>query len=125
MQKYLPLLFLLLVACEPSDSDSNSTATIEPENLVVDENTAIIDPQAYELTPVAGTDLQTAVRRNARGKVLEMGNVDGSMRKQGDWTIYHTDNKLPAEIATFVDGKYHGALIKIDLYGKVDEMMHY
>ncbi|MEM8585558.1 MAG: hypothetical protein AAGF87_14860 [Bacteroidota bacterium] len=122
MHKVLPWLFLLITACQ---QQTESTAEPTAQDVVIDENTATIDPQRFELTPVEGTDLQTAVRRNPEGKVMEMGHVDAAMRKQGDWTVYHSNNRLPASFATFVDGKYHGGLINIDIYGKVDEMMHY
>jgi antitoxin component YwqK of YwqJK toxin-antitoxin module len=85
---------------------------------------ALVDGTEYELTEVAGTAAQHAVRRDPLGKIIEEGYIQNGV-KQGAWTTYTTDSYLPETVTSYVDGVLNGPYLEFDPQGRVTLMANY
>ena len=82
------------------------------------------DFAGFEMTPVAGSSLQKAIKKNGDGKIMEEGFVETG-QKNGQWTIYNDDNNLPKSIANYSNGLYNGTLIEFNKRGQIEKMTSY
>jgi antitoxin component YwqK of YwqJK toxin-antitoxin module len=82
------------------------------------------DFAGFEMTPIAGSNMQKAVKKNPDGKILEEGFVENG-QKTGQWTVYNDDNNLPKSIATYSNGLYNGTLIEFNKRGQIEKMISY
>jgi antitoxin component YwqK of YwqJK toxin-antitoxin module len=113
---YLLLISLLcFTACgqEKSHAASDTTA-----------NSAAPRLDGYELTAIPGINAQEAVKRNAAGKVIEIGTVENGQR-QGSWTTYSTTGYAPVKIEHYLNGQLHGAYLEMDNVGRLLKSANY
>jgi len=78
----------------------------------------------FNLTKVAGTNLQRAEKLDINGKVAEEGLLKDGMRN-GVWVKYHEGSVFPAVLASYVDNKYNGLYLEFDINQQVTLRANY
>ena len=69
--------------------------------------------EGFDISALSGSDLSTAVRKDAEGNVLEEGNIVNN-QKEGAWLSYYSSNRDKGKIQTLTN--YHkGVKNGIDL----------
>lgn len=111
----LLLGLLSFSACGPDESASAAATSTAAKTPKID---------GYELTAIPGIGAQQAVKHNAAGKVMEIGNVENGQR-QGSWATYSTTGFAPIKIETYLDGQLHGAYLEMDNVGRLIKSAHY
>ncbi len=102
---WLMLGVLWTTSCEQGTSEK-SPAAEKP-----------IDPNAYVLSPIPGTDAQQAIRKTVNDVIIEKGLIKNG-KKVGAWVTYHDDERhYPKSIASMVDGKYNGIYMEFNNRG--------
>jgi len=112
----LTLLICGLFACNPTDTPKGReqvTAT-PPTNV-----------SGYDLQAVPGTNWQSAVKKNASGKVIEMGFLENG-RRVGTWALYeHATTRLPSQISHYENGKLTGIQMQLNEGGQTRSIANY
>ncbi len=86
--------------------------------------TVAVDGQEYEITPIPGSDMQRATKRDPLGDIIEYGFVHNGL-KQGTWTTYNQDSKAPEKIMSYIDGALNGPYIEMDPQGRFALLANY
>lgn len=82
------------------------------------------DFAGFEMMAISGVATQKAVKKNADGKLTEMGMVANG-QKHGQWVTYNVDNGLPKSITNFVEGLKSGVMIEFNKRGQIEKMTNY
>lgn len=109
--RFLPLL-LLLLACGSNTDPAVATATLADSE------------REYELTDIAGTTAQRAVARDPLGTIIEEGFIENGL-KQGTWTTYNPDSKLPETVISYLDGALNGPYLETDNNARFTKVANY
>lgn len=109
----MTLLFSLSYCQDASQSASSGPV----ETVVVDEN-------EYELSPVAGSSAQLAIKRNLLGGVEETGYILNG-NKEGTWTTYTAEQDHPMKIVSYIEGALNGPYIEMDQQGRIALLANY
>lgn len=118
MRLYFFLLMVTLLGLSACGQDNKTTAS--------EATTSVAAPKldGYELMPIPGLNAQQAIKRNAAGKVLEIGNVEGGQR-QGSWTTYSPTGYAPIKVENYLNGQLHGAYLEMDNVGRLIKSANY
>lgn len=116
---YFFVLLALLASCTQDAGNTPPTST-----SVATAPTTSLNLEGYELTPLPGTNAQSAVKRNADGKVAAMGTIENGQR-QGSWTTYAATGYAPIKIEHYLNGQLHGAYLEMDNMGRLIKSANY
>ncbi len=111
----LVLSLTLLISCKEKD-----TAGVNPK---ADAVQGTFDLKEFTLTPIDGSSIQKAVKKDENGHAVEDGYVING-KKTGLWVNYYSDGRVMA-IRNFVDGKVDGTYLTIDDRGRVVQQASY
>lgn len=98
----LAALFLL-AGCQPQDQPAETV--LEGEDL-----------SGHEITDIEGTQTQRALKRDAEGRIIEEGMLQGGT-KIGTWITYHPEGNFPAKLIAYADGRYNGTYLEFNQRG--------
>ncbi|MGB3547872.1 MAG: hypothetical protein WBA17_12905 [Saprospiraceae bacterium] len=116
----LPFLLLLFQAC-----DEAPTVIVDRDTFQVPDNAVTVNVSEYELGDLPGSELTSARRLNADGKVVETGYLHKNM-KTGTWVTYDATGEMPVKIITYdAQGRQDGPYLDIDSRGRVGLMANY
>lgn len=113
--RFLSLLCLSFILFTCQNGSTPATAPVE---------TVSVDGQEYEMTPVAGSEAQQAIKRDPIGSIIEQGFVLNGL-KQGTWTTFNQDSKAPEKIMSYIDGALNGPYIEVDKQGRFALIANY
>jgi len=82
------------------------------------------DFAGFEMVAIPSATVQKAVKKNADGKILEMGMVENG-QKHGQWVTYNTANDLPQSITNYVNGLKSGVMIEFNKRGQIEKMTNF
>lgn len=108
------LLTFSLYACQQTDQ-AKQTTTVE---------TASVDQQEYETSPIPGTTTLRAEKKDPLGDLTEAGFIQDG-KKQGTWTTYNQDSRAPEKIMSYIDGALNGPYVELDNQGRIALIANY
>ena len=116
MTRYYYFVFFLLLfnSCQDASS-TNANGPVE---------TVTVDEAEYEVTPVAGSTANKAIKRDVLGGIAETGFILNGL-KQGTWTSYGDNQAYPEKIVSYIDGALNGPYIEMDQQGRVALVANY
>ncbi len=108
---------LFFVACNAGGSSAAPEGSTGPTGLAW---------AAYETEAIPGTDTKRVILRDPSNNLIrERGQMRDGLAV-GTWEIYEGDQeRIPAKIISFVDGKYSGSYLELDDQGGLDLVAHY
>ena len=109
MKGFSLLLFILIILVSCTDKP------VQGESMSL---------TGYELTELPGTDMQQAVFKDAKGRVMEQGTIRNK-KKHGTWVVFHKERDVPKSIASYVDGVLYGAYFEYSPYGQLSLVSNY
>jgi antitoxin component YwqK of YwqJK toxin-antitoxin module len=100
------LLILLIASCQPAGPSANPATTQTTDG--------------YTLTPLEGTDLVQAIKKDAEGRVEESGYfLDNLM--QGTWLYYDIKSfEFPVKIINYHRGVAQGLYLELNQQGNIE-----